>query len=371
MTSGPYPKITDYLEALQRDRRCLRCPKLRQAKVEAGLMGRPVCFHGAFAIVVKLEINGINKAIRMFTQRVPNAEQHYTAISPYLQTHAPSHFLQYEYDAQGITINNRPYPVLITDWLHGKTLKPFIEESLGDKKRLLLLADAWRNMIRTLLQARIAHGDLQEANIFVQTNASGDHLKLLDYDSLVVPELEGLPETIIGVDAYQHPQRCNVRHKSLNVDTFSALAIDLSIRAFAYCPDLWERWEIEDLDGSLLLDARDYSRPNESPKIQYLRTIQELKPLVTALTQYCNSPDPLALEPVEDVWFVPEPPSWIQNPPKTPLSWHEIAKPAISLSPPDWLTQPLPRSQRPQPPSTQPTEPPPTWLQKTKPPKDL
>jgi hypothetical protein len=268
-----YPKRTDYLEALRRDTGCVLIPELSGARISPGLMGLPKYYSGAFAIVVPLLSEGKTKAVRMYTMHVDDVEQSYRVIRDYLQQSCLPYFVNFAYYAEGIIIRQQRYPVLVMDWLTGKTLKPFIKDNLHDKHCLLRLAYSWREMALSLRSSAIAHGDLQEANIFIEQTGFGFSLRLLDYDSLVIPALMGKKENILGVPVYQHPSRKKSNIKSLDVDIFSAFVIDFFIRVLSQYPDLWSKWNIDDLDSALLLEAEDYNVPHRSEKIRHLMTL--------------------------------------------------------------------------------------------------
>jgi sulfatase modifying factor 1 len=298
-----YPKRTEYLEALRRDTGCLLIPELSGARISPGLMGLPKYYSGAFAIVVPLRSEKKNKAVRMYTMHIEDVEQSYRVIRDYLQGVRRSYFVDFTYYAEGILIQQQRYPVLVMDWLTGQTLKPFIKDNLHDEHRLLRLAYSWREMALSLRSSAIAHGDLQEANIFIEQAGFEFSLRLLDYDSLVIPALVGKKENILGVPAYQHPSREKSNIKSLDVDIFSAFVIDFFIRVLSQYPGLWYTWNIDDLDSALLLEAEDYNVPHRSEKIRHLMTLStEIRNATEQLCFLCEQTHFSSLPSLSELW---------------------------------------------------------------------
>jgi formylglycine-generating enzyme required for sulfatase activity len=303
MNHKVYPKITDYLSALGKSRKCLQIDGLEEGEVIAGLMGRPKFYSGAFAIVVPLKVGGGMEALRMFTMRVEDAQQHYSQIRDYLSEKHLPYFVSFAYHQDGINIGGQSYPVVTMDWLEGQTLKPFLKQNLGEKGALLEFSRMWKEMLLRLEEEEIGHGDLQEANIFVQPSGFGFQLRLLDYDSLVIPALEGKLETIQGVPSYQHPQRKQLKTKFKGVDIFSGFVIDLSIRILAEHPDLWDKWEVEQNDSGLLFDVRDYESPQHSDKIRFLSTSSnDIRKSIEQLSELCKEQHIKGLPSLRSLW---------------------------------------------------------------------
>ena len=117
---------------------------------------------------------------------------------------------------------------------------------------------------------------MQHGNALV--TASGD-LKLVDYDAMFVPALQGERSSEIGHINYQHPQR-DGSHYDERLDAFAALVIYVSIRAVAVAPDLWSTYHNGD---NLLFKRSDFNAPQSSPLFTNLHRSPD--PVVIALTQ--------------------------------------------------------------------------------------
>src|SRR5690606_36888343 len=104
-------------------------------------------------------------------------------------------------------------------------------------------ADNFLKMCQDLRENQISHGDLQEGNILVGEKGA---IKLVDYDSICIPEIVGQKELVTGLKAYQHPSRFKGGKASLKVDYFSELVIYLSLLIIAEKPVLWGKYQVKD-----------------------------------------------------------------------------------------------------------------------------
>jgi hypothetical protein len=160
---------------------------------------------------------------------------------------------------------------------------------------LTKLAREFVAMTAALDAMQISHGDLQDENIIVQLKAGKPLLKLIDYDSLYVPELSGYPEQIIGISNYQHPLRGTLNASSEITDYFSQLVIYLSLVAISDNPKLWRTG----VDKQMLFVETDFSDPERSPTIErLLKEGKEVKTLTGLLIEYCRQTNLRALRPL-------------------------------------------------------------------------
>jgi hypothetical protein len=108
-------------------------------------------------------------------------------------------------------------------------------------------------MINELQEQGVGHGDLQHDNVLV----SNGHIKLVDYDAMFVPSLEGEASLEPGHDNFQHPKRAgNLHFYNKRMDDFAALVVYTSLRALAVAPSLWKKYHNGD---NLIFTSKDYS----------------------------------------------------------------------------------------------------------------
>jgi serine/threonine protein kinase len=199
-------------------------------------------------------------------------------------------------------VNGKAYPVLVMEWVDGEPIKDFVKRRLGTPSSLSELALAWRGMLSAMTRDRIAHGDLQDENVLVKETGRGLELKLIDYDTVVVPNIQGLPENNAGLPAYQHPRRPQVKTKNLHIDSFSGLVVYAALSAIAEKPSLWSQFDIEARDKALLFAADDFRAPATSSALRELDSLGgEPARLSAALRDACLSRQPLDVPTLESV----------------------------------------------------------------------
>ena len=149
------------------------------------------------------------------------------------------------------------------EWVEGQLLNDYLVSHLNDRAALQSLMDSWLRMVSELERSGCAHGDLQHGNILV---VNGE-LKLVDYDGMYVPALQGMGSHELGQQHYQHPQR-DAADFGPYLDRFSSWVIYLSIAAIRVDPSLWASTQAG--DERLLLQRRDFEQPAVSPTLALL-----------------------------------------------------------------------------------------------------
>ena len=262
------PLITDYKTAVAN-------AKVRFAtlKVVAQLDGQrhPQFLAGNFAGVFKMRDEaGALVAVKCFTRDMPELERRYRALCKFIKTAKPSYMVDMEYLPAELFVTSSiapsgDYPVLTMPWLEGSTIGAATETLCrrDNRRALAALTRAWAKLCFDLLQRGIAHGDLKHDNVIITPDSK---LKLIDYDSMYLPELKGLPATLLGGINYQHPLR-NGNHFDETVDHFSILVMLLSLRALTFEPSLLETYD----NGENLIFCRDdFQTPDSSQLIARL-----------------------------------------------------------------------------------------------------
>ena len=261
-----------------------------------------------FPIEVKGEITGLRcwtdatgaKQAKVAKKRIPKIKDYLSSFPipiPY--------FVNYTYFDKGITVKNdkypdgNSYPVSCIDWIAHPTLNNFLEDNYQNSPLILELAEAFKAMVEKLHDIQVSHGDLQDENIMVVQKSNGSiDLKLIDYDSLYVPDLFGEESTLDGVKSYQHPKRSDLRTLDMVTDYFSELVIYLSLRVYAIEPNRWKNRK----ESALLFGEKDFSDPNHASIFKELQTIgdTEIQHLTTTLQDFCHR-DIRNLLPLEEV----------------------------------------------------------------------
>lgn len=324
-----YPTLLQYNTAVVHLEHFVLSARFKGGVARRGKRKQLIAYSGGFSRIYPIEIGRKTVALRCWTSEVGQAQERYQKISHYLKTQNLPYFVDFEYIPDGILVEGKEYPVIYMEWVDGFTLGRFIDQHINNKDALLGVADLFLQMVKTLHQKKIAHGDLQDGNLMIYRNGQSWALKLIDYDSLFVPSLQGYPAEIAGVPSYQHPKRANLKVVSERIDYFSELVIYLSLCAYAERPDFWEHEQEE----RLLFEEEDFKNYAKSHIFQELK---QLSPTVQHLTQkleeFCQINDCQKLSPLEDIL----PPHTKRSAARTPAGldqWERLTK-LITSSPP-------------------------------------
>lgn len=252
-----WPSPQDYNEAIQNPSICFGDAELQNGEVEVNAIGLPRPISGSFASVYKVSCGNKTFAVRCFLQEGDHQQQRYEAISHYFLHQGFKFAVPFLFIREGIKIGDSWYPILKMEWVEGLTLDQFVRQEAGNPAKLLWLAEELRQLVEDMQSRRIAHGDLQHANLIVDK----DRLLLVDYDGVYVPQLQGMESAELGHRNYQHPKR-QPRDFGSELDNFSIWVIYVSLRILAADPGLVKCAD-EDFE-SLLFTREDFLNPEAS-----------------------------------------------------------------------------------------------------------
>ena len=296
-----WPSRIDYAQAVgNHPHISILDPKFKRGNPRRGTNNYLVAYSGGFSIVFPVEVLSNIYALRCWIADIGDAETRYKEISDYLKQCRLPYFVDFEYVPNGIMVNGDKYPVTRMEWAEGETLCDFIKRNLQDARCLKTAAVEFQKMVAVLHDHQISHGDLQDGNILLKRSGTDVEIKLIDYDSVFVPALRGQPDTIVGVPAYQHPQRiAGGGRANEKVDYFSELVIYLSLLSLVEKPDLWHQFGAA--EKRLLFKAEDFKNPDQSDVFRELENLSlDVKQLASKLKEFCKqSVD--QLEPLESV----------------------------------------------------------------------
>lgn len=279
-----YPTPSDYQEALQVPAAAFDDPELKDATPRTNALGLPQPITGAFAAVFPVTTaSGRRYAAKCFLREIPDQEARYDAVASHLNDLELDVVVPFDYQPSGIRVDSTSFPVLKMQWAEGTVLNRFVEEHLDQSNLLVHLANAWADLLDTLEEARVAHGDLQHGNVLVRKKETGVSLQLVDYDTMYVPALEGWRSAEVGHRNYQHPDRTDTDFGP-RLDRFSGLVIYTAIRACVARPGLWERYSTGE---NMLFRDDDFYAPDASPLFDELMSIEPVVPLAAVLRTIC------------------------------------------------------------------------------------
>jgi len=261
----------------------LKIPELRGAALRLTKSGMPFLYSGGFNMVFQIIHKDKKWALRVWHVDMGIDQERYQLIADMLTMSKLPHFAQFNYASQALIVNGKAEDIILMEWLDGLLLKEYLKIHLHEPRKIIDLANQFRNACDDLRENQIAHGDLQEGNILVDSTGQ---LRFIDYDSVIIPALVGESDLVTGLKGYQHPSRFKESKASLKADYFSELIIYLSLLALAYNPSLWLKYQVESTQY-LLFTENDFINIENSEIYRDLSLLpDEIKKLLNILKIY-------------------------------------------------------------------------------------
>ncbi len=252
----PYPLISEYIEAIKSAEDSFK--ELTNLRPVLDEEGNPVMTSGNFAVVFKMmdEWDGKLYAVKCFTKEQEGRAEAYRQIMDELKDVGSPYLISVRYLDKELFVdtkqtNETEFPVLLMDWVEGKTLDKYLRENLDDKYALEMLAYRFSKLAQWLIPQPFAHGDLKPDNILVREDGT---LVLVDYDGMYVPAMKGQKARELGSPDFRHPQRTENDFDE-HIDDFPLVSILLSLKAISYDSHLFEQYGATD---RLLFTCNDY-----------------------------------------------------------------------------------------------------------------
>ena len=251
-----YPLISEYIEAIKAAEDNFK--ELTNLRPVHGDDGLPVMTSGNFAVVFKMEdtVTGKFYALKCFTKEQEGRAEAYHQItdalkdvdSPYLVS---LRYLDKELFVDTEQTSETEFPVLLMDWVDGKTLDKYLRENLDDKYALEMLAYRFSQLAQWLIPQPFAHGDLKPDNILVREDGT---LVLVDYDGMYVPAMKGQKARELGSPDFRHPLRTENDFDE-HIDIFSLISVFFSLKLIAFDNSFFSVYGQKE---GLLFSERDY-----------------------------------------------------------------------------------------------------------------
>ena len=290
----PVPSIPEYST-------CIKTPELVQPSVlkdghpiEKGV--RLIKYSGGFCVVFPYQTTAKKYAVRCWHAEVSDAKRRTQIIAEALKKTNLPYFVGFEFYEDGIMTPLGMQPIVVMDWVDAQSLKKFLAEHIMETNVINEIAKNFKTMVADLHANHLSHGDLQHGNIMVKPDHS---LVLVDYDSMYVPDLKGMPDEIKGLVGYQHEGRWKNKEVSEKADYFSELVIYISLKALAKMPSLWKDLKMEDTE-TLLFSGEDIQSHGSSTIFKVLKTDSELAPWVDRLCDFMSKSSIDELLPLEE-----------------------------------------------------------------------
>ncbi len=229
-----FPLISEYIEAIKSAEDNFN--ELSYLKPVLDEDGLPEMTSGNFAVVFKMkdEQSGELYALKCFTKEQEGRAEAYREIAKELKDISSPYLVSIRYLDKELFVDTdqtteTEFPVLLMDWVEGKTLDKYLRENLDNKYFLEMLAYRFSQLAQWLILQPFAHGDLKPDNILVRENGA---LVLIDYDGMYVPSMKGQKARELGSPNFRHPSR-NEDLFNEKIDDFAIALIALSLKVFS------------------------------------------------------------------------------------------------------------------------------------------
>ena len=263
-----YPLISEYIEAIKAAEDNFKELTNLRPVLDDG--GQPVMTSGNFAVVFKMQDqkNGKFYALKCFTKEQEGRTEAYHQIAEELKDVDSHYLVSFRYLDKELFVDTEQtaeteFPVLLMEWVEGKTLDKYLRENLDDKYALEMLAYRFSQLAQWLIHQPFAHGDLKPDNILVREDGT---LVLVDYDGMYVPATKGQKARELGSPDFRHPLRTENDFDE-HIDDFSLLSILISLKAISVTPNLGMGLRIS---SGLLLSEKDYRDVGDSQLLKEL-----------------------------------------------------------------------------------------------------
>ena len=252
----PFPLISEYLEAIKLAEDNFE--ELSYLRPVLGDDGLPVMTSGNFAVVFKMrdERDGKLYAVKCFTKEQEGRAEAYREIAKELKQVSSPYILSIQYLEKELFVDTdqtteTEFPVLLMEWIEGKTLDKYLRENIDDKYALEMLAYRFSKLAQWLIPQPFAHGDLKPDNILVREDGT---LVLVDYDGMYVPAMKGQKARELGSPDFRHPLRTENDFDE-HIDDFPSVSILFSLKVISINPLMLKKYGASD---RLLLSEKDY-----------------------------------------------------------------------------------------------------------------
>ena len=287
-----YPLISEYVEAIKATEDNFE--ELTNLRPVLGDDRQPVMTSGNFAVVFKMQDVETGKfyALKCFTKEQEGRGEAYHLIAEELKDVDSSYLINIRYLDKELFVDTTQtdeteFPVLLMDWVEGKTLDKYLRENLDNKYALEMLAYRFSQLAQWLIPQPFAHGDLKPDNILVREDGT---LALVDYDGMYVPAMKGQKARELGSPDFRHPLRTENDFNEF-IDVFPIASILLSLNAISIKPLLLEEFGEP---NRLLLSENDYRDISNSPIVHillYLLSIKELAQIYSIFISSIMNPE--------------------------------------------------------------------------------
>ena len=300
ISTEQWPSIASIEYAMEKIEEYTKHKELEKCKMELTKKGLLNQFQGAFAVIYKgIDDKKQDCAFRLFTRRNTKAMDRYNKLSNYFDEKKifdSNYFTKFEYIPRAVEIfintkdtenkKTKDFPIIKMGWVNGDSLENFIQKT-NSKDEIKKLSENFLDMVNTLENLKIAHGDLHPKNILVDDKLN---LRLVDYDCIYIPNVFTNEQPENGDADCQHPHRSSFDYDE-KLDRFSALVIYLGLLAMSENIDIKYHKDSKEFPFS----KTDFLNPTSSElflKLENEKMSSNVRFLTKKLSHYCKSNKP-------------------------------------------------------------------------------
>lgn len=235
-----YPLISEYKESiLSAQDNLKRLINLLPVKDDNGNL---VMCSGNYSVVFKMEDAETGKyyAVKCFIKDQENRVERYKQIINYLNTIKSPYLAETKFFEKEIFVDSKitteeEFPVVLMEWIDGKSISNYIKDNLSDNYALSILTYEFCQLTDWLLKQPFAHGDIKSDNVIIREDRS---LVLVDYDGMFIPTFSGQIASEIGSPDFRHPLRSQNQFDS-HIDDFTLVLVLLCLKVISVDPQLF------------------------------------------------------------------------------------------------------------------------------------
>lgn len=278
-----WPQLDDFRWAIQEPAMCFSDPELQAGEVVCDMFGMPKMASGNFACAYEIQCANKMWAVRTFNHEVTDQHLRYQMVSQHLGSVGVPYMVRFSFHPEGILVGGSWYPIVKMTWVEGMTLTRWVKDHREQPEMIRDLAKHWRGMVGALYGLQMAHADLQHGNVLVTPQ---DEVKLIDYDGMFVPKMQGNSAPELGHPNWNHPGRNNDTFGPY-LDQFPGLVGYISMLAVAQQPHLLDEYCN---DENLILSQADLAAPKNSEVVHELKNMEDdgVSELTDALIKWCE-----------------------------------------------------------------------------------
>ncbi len=268
------PLVSSYIDALSLSH--LSLSTLSTIEFERDNDGNIMRYEGSRGVVIKGLHNARLCGMKLFTNPQPEVLDRYR----YISDRRLGFTSRYEVFNDEILLFNtqKPFPLLLFDWLDGVTLATRLEYlcRLAHRDELAILRDKVIDLFIELLESGIIHSDLKPDNILC---CDSGELKIIDWDCCYHRDMGAVTSTEIGSDGYCREYR-TVGHYGMRLDDYPIALIvmnmiiltehpNLLFRGTNGCRDMYEIFSVRGVMNNFVRDKWRYM-PSHKALIDYI-----------------------------------------------------------------------------------------------------